>query len=154
MERFGYATRDPDIRHLESASDSRRTRHDPDRHGAVRTPLRFTPREPRMNRRYVTVVRNILPITVAWLALPAAAAQLEASELARCAALAGSNERLACYDALAASVLPGATSVPPAATSALPGAAPAPAASTPPVASVAPAAQMTPVAAAVAGQSA
>jgi hypothetical protein len=100
-----------------------------------------------MNRRYVTVVRNILPITVAWLALPAAAAQLDASELARCAALAGSNERLACYDALAASVLPGATS-------ALPAATPAPAASTPPVASVAPAAQSTPVAAAVAGQTA
>jgi hypothetical protein len=101
-----------------------------------------------MNRRYVTVARNILPITVAWLALPAAAAQLDASELARCAALAGSNERLACYDALAASVLPGATS-------ALPAATPAPAASTPPVASVAPAAQTTPVAAAaVAGQAA
>jgi hypothetical protein len=99
-----------------------------------------------MNRRYVTVVRNILSITVAWLALPAAAAQLDASELARCAAVAGSNERLACYDALAASVLPGATS-------ALPGATLAPTAS-PPVASVAPAAQTTPVAAAVAGQSA
>lgn len=96
-----------------------------------------------MNRRYVTVVRNILAITVAWLALPAAAAQLDASELARCAAVAGSNERLACYDALAASVLPGATS-----------ALPAPAASTPSVASVAPAAQTTPVAAAVAGQTA
>jgi hypothetical protein len=100
-----------------------------------------------MNRRYVTVVRSILPITVACLALPAAAAQLDASELARCSALAGSNERLACYDALAASVLRGATSAVPAAT-------PAPAASTTPVASVAPAAQTTPVAAAVAGQTA
>jgi hypothetical protein len=50
--------------------------------------------------------------------LPAAAAQLDASELAHCSALAGSNERLACYDALAASALRGESSVPPGAASA------------------------------------
>jgi hypothetical protein len=66
----------------------------------------------------MTLVRNILSITVVWLALPAAAAQVDTSELARCAAVAGTNERLTCYDALAASALRGASSVPPGGTSA------------------------------------
>ena len=97
-----------------------------------------------MNRQYMTRVRNILPVTVVWLALPAAAAQVDTSELARCAAIAGSNERLACYDALAASALPGVTSVRPGATPAAPtppvaSGAPASAAPTPPAASAAPA---------------
>src|SRR5882672_3574049 len=69
-----------------------------------------------MSRRYMALVRNILPITVVWLALPAAAVEVDTSELARCTAVVGTNERLACYDALAASVPPGATSAPAAPT--------------------------------------
>ena len=43
---------------------------------------------------------------LAWLAFPAAAVEVDAHELARCAGLTAIDMRVACYDALAKSVLP------------------------------------------------
>jgi hypothetical protein len=67
-----------------------------------------------MIRRHFDSARIVLSITMVGFAVSAAAEQraVDASELARCAAIAGGNERLACYDALALVAVPGARIAP------------------------------------------
>jgi hypothetical protein len=62
-----------------------------------------------MSRRFFAAVLIVLPLAIVGVALPAAAEvrPVDASELARCAAISGGNERLACYDALAVVAVPG-----------------------------------------------
>jgi hypothetical protein len=79
-----------------------------------------------MSSQHCAAVRIVVSMTAACLALTARGAELDPSELARCAAIAGGNERLACYDALAAAAVPGARIAP--ATVAAPAVPPAPAA--------------------------
>jgi hypothetical protein len=90
-----------------------------------------------MNRRIFAVARVVLSVATVGIAMSAAAAEqpVDASELARCAAISSGNERLACYDALAVVAVPGlriapATAAPGAASSATaaPGGGAAPAA--------------------------
>src|ERR1700737_4769852 len=59
--------------------------------------------------RLFAAVRIVLPLAMVGVASPAAAEvrPVDASELARCAAISGGNERLACYDALAVVAVPG-----------------------------------------------
>lgn len=62
-----------------------------------------------MNRQIFAVARIVLSVAIVGLAVSAVAEErtVNASELARCAAISGGNERLACYDALAAVAVPG-----------------------------------------------
>jgi hypothetical protein len=67
-----------------------------------------------MIRRNIDGVRIALSITMVGFAVSAAAEQrvVNASELIRCAAIAGSNERLACFEALTLIAAPGTRIVP------------------------------------------
>jgi hypothetical protein len=62
-----------------------------------------------MIRRNIDGVRIVLSITMVGFAVSAAAEQqvVNASELVRCAAVAGGNERLACFEALTLVAAPG-----------------------------------------------
>jgi len=62
-----------------------------------------------MNRLIFAASWIVLTAAIVGVALPAAAEErpVNASELARCAAISGGNERLACYDALAVVAVPG-----------------------------------------------
>jgi hypothetical protein len=62
-----------------------------------------------MIRRNIDGVRIVLSITMVGFAVSAAAEQpvVNASELVRCAAIAGGNERLACFEALTLVAAPG-----------------------------------------------
>lgn len=97
-----------------------------------------------MSGRRFGSVRIVLSITIVGLALPVVAAQraVDASDLARCAAISGRDERLACYDALAVVAVPGVR-IAPAPVAAAPAGTAAPAAvvsGVPPQGSDAPAA--------------
>src|SRR5439155_1836126 len=108
LESVRYAARDPDIRHLESAADGRRTRADQDRDRDLRALLRTPGREPWMSLR--GGAGWILPLGVIGCVLPAAGtaqSTTAASELARCASIAAATERLTCYDAHVCAVIPG-----------------------------------------------
>jgi hypothetical protein len=74
-----------------------------------------------MSRRIFAAPQRLLSVAIVGFALPAAAEvrQVDTSELARCAAISGGNERLACYDALAVVAVPGIRIAP--ATVAAPG---------------------------------
>jgi hypothetical protein len=63
-----------------------------------------------MSRRlFFAAIRIILPLAIVGVALPAAAEvrPIDPNELARCGAISGGNERLACYDALTVVAVPG-----------------------------------------------
>jgi hypothetical protein len=75
-----------------------------------------------MNRRLPAAARIMLWMVVVGFAWPAAAEvrAVDASKLARCAAIMGGNDRLACYDALAVVAVPG-IQITPATVAASPG---------------------------------
>jgi hypothetical protein len=62
-----------------------------------------------MSTRLFAAARILLPLAIVGVALPAAAEMqpVDASELARCAAISGGNERLACYEAITVVAVPG-----------------------------------------------
>jgi hypothetical protein len=60
-----------------------------------------------MNRQRFQSAGIVLSMKIVGFVVPAAAAELDTSDLARCAAVSGRDERLACYDALAAVSVPG-----------------------------------------------
>jgi hypothetical protein len=62
-----------------------------------------------MNRRILAASRIVLSMATVGVAVhaPAEERPVNASELARCAAISAGNERLACYDALAVVAVPG-----------------------------------------------
>ncbi len=61
-----------------------------------------------MTQRHVESARICLSLTILGFVLPAAAENrpVEVSDLARCAAISSADERLACYDSLAAAAVP------------------------------------------------
>jgi hypothetical protein len=107
-----------------------------------------------MSRRIFAAPQRLLSVAIVGFALPAAAEvrQVDTSELARCAAISGGNERLACYDALAVVAVPGiriapATVAAPGGDAAAPAAGPTAAAAGTTAAGTAPARTSTAVAA-------
>src|ERR1700720_962071 len=101
MEHVRHSARDPDLRHLESAIDGRRTRLDTNGHRSLRKLLSPDPgRRPMsgLSAARVACLIGLIP-SVPEIALAAGA---DDADMARCAAITQPRARLACFDALAA----------------------------------------------------